>query len=47
MKIIFRDYAAELIKDEQKELITKLKSKKYSHLIFTCCYPYCIDLELS
>ena len=47
MKIISRDYAAELMKDEQKELITKLKSKKYSHLIFTCRYPYCIDLELS
>ena len=32
MKIIFEYYAGELMKDEQKELIAKLKSEKY-HLL--------------
>ena len=32
-KIIFEDYAGELMNDKKKELMTKLKSDKYSHVI--------------
>ena len=45
-KIIFEDYAGELMNDKKKELMTKLKSDKYSHVIFSLPHPYYIDLEL-
>ena len=35
-----------LMKDEEKELIAKLKSEKYSHFIFSLRHPYSIDLEM-
>ena len=45
-KIIFEDYAGKLMNDKKKELMTKLKSDKYSHVIFSLPHPYYIDLEL-
>ena len=35
MKIIFNNYAGELMKDEQNQLIAKLKNEKYSRLRFS------------
>ena len=48
MKITFKDYAGELMKDEieQRELIAKLKTEKYSYLFFSLPHPYYIHLEL-
>ena len=40
MKIIFEDYAGELINYKKKELMAKLKSEKYSHLIFSLRHPF-------
>ena len=40
MKTIFEDYAGELTQDEYKGLISKLKERKFSHLVFSLRYPY-------
>ena len=40
MKIIFEDYAGELINYKKKELMAKLKSENYSHLIFSLRHPF-------
>ena len=45
MKIIFENYAGELMNDEQKEFIAKLKRAKYSHLIFSPRHLFGIDFE--
>ena len=46
MKITFKDYAGELMKDEQRELIAKLKTERYSYLFFSLPHPYYVHLEL-
>ena len=46
MKIIFEDYAGVLMKDEQKELTVKLKSGKYSHLIFSLRHSFNIHFKI-
>ena len=39
-KAIFEDYAGELSHDEYKDLISKLKKRKFSNLVFWLRYPY-------
>ena len=45
-KAIFEDYAGELSHDEYKSLISKLKERKFSYLVFSLRYPYGIHFEL-
>ena len=45
-KAIFDDYASELSHDEYKNLISKLKERKFSYLVFLLRYPYGIHFEL-
>ena len=44
--IIFEDHAGELIKEEQKELIAKLKRAKYSHLTFSPRHAFSLSFEI-
>ena len=46
-KAIFEDYAGDLTQDKYKELISKLKESKFSHLVFSLRHPYGIKLELN
>lgn len=46
MKATFDDYAGDLMKEEQIELITKLKNEKYSHLILSLRHPFDIKFEI-
>ena len=39
-KTIFDDYAGELSHDEYKGLISKLKERKFSYLVFSLRHPY-------
>jgi len=39
-KAIFDDYAGELSHDEYKGLISKLKERKFSYLVFSLRHPY-------
>ena len=39
-KAIFDDYAGELSQDENKGLISKLKERKFSYLVFLLRHPY-------
>ena len=39
-KAIFEDYAGELTHEEYKELIAKLKKRKFSHLVFALRHSY-------
>ena len=39
-KAIFDDYAGELSQDEYKRLISKLKERKFSYLVFSLRQPY-------
>ena len=50
MKMIFEDYAGELMKDEQKEFVANLERVKYSHLNFLISpplQPFSIDLTFN
>ena len=42
-KAIFEDNAGELTHEEYKELIAKLKRRKFSHLVFSLRHPYGIE----
>jgi len=42
-KAIFDDYAGELSLDEYKGLISKLKERKFSYLVFSNRHPYGIS----
>ena len=42
-KAIFKDYAGELTYEEYKELIAKLKGRKFSRLVFSLRHPYGIE----
>ena len=44
-KAIFEDYAGELSHDEYKNLISKLKERKFSYLVFSLRFPYGIHLN--
>jgi len=39
-KAIFDDYAGELSQDAYKGLISKLKERKFSYLVFSLRHPY-------
>ena len=43
-KAIFDDYAGELSQDESKGLISKLKERKFAHLVFSLRYPFGVEL---
>ena len=44
-KAIFEDYAGELSHDEYKSLISKLKKRRFSYLVFSLVFPYDIILN--
>lgn len=46
MKIIFESYSCELTREE-KSLMDGSKSMEYSHLVFTLCHTYSINLKIS
>jgi len=43
-KAIFDDYAGKLSLDEYRELISKLKERKFSYLMFALRHPYGVKL---
>ena len=43
-KAIFNDYAGELSLDEYKGLVSKLKERKFSYLVFSLRHPYGVKL---
>jgi len=43
-KAIFDDYASELSQDEYKGLVSKLKERKFSYLVFSLRHPYGVKL---
>ena len=43
-KAIFDDYAGELSQDEYKGLVSKLKERKFSYLMFALRHPYGVKL---
>ena len=43
-KAIFDDNAGELSQDEYKVLISKLKERKFSYLVFSIRHPYGVKL---
>ena len=43
-KAIFDDYAGELSQDEYKALISKLKERKFAHLVLSLRHPYGVEL---
>jgi len=43
-KAIFDDYAGELSQDEYKGLVSKLKERKFSYLVFSLRHPYGVKL---
>jgi len=40
MKAIFDDYAGDLSLDQYKGLISKLKARKFSYLVFALRHPF-------
>ena len=45
MKAIFHNYAGEPSQDEYKGLISKLKERKFAHLVFSLRYPFGVELS--
>ena len=43
-KAILDDYAGELSPDEYRGLISKLKERKFSYLMFALCHPYGVKI---
>ncbi|MCV6612155.1 MAG: hypothetical protein OIF55_15380, partial [Amphritea sp.] len=43
-KAILDDYAGELSQDEYKGLISKLKERKFAHLVCSLRYPFGVEL---
>ena len=42
-KAIFEEYAGELSNYELKQMIAKLKERKFAHLIFSLRHPFSIE----
>ena len=42
-KAIFEEYAGELSRDELKQMISRLKERKFAHLIFGVSFPFSIE----
>ena len=45
-KTIFEEYASELSHDKLKQMISRLKERKFSHLIFGLRFPFTIEERL-
>ena len=45
MKAIFEEYAGELSNDELKQMISRLKDRKFAHLIFSLRFLFTIEEE--
>ena len=45
-KAIFEGYAGELSHDELKQMISRLKERKFTHLIFSLRFPFSRDIAL-
>jgi len=45
-KAIFEEYAGELLQDDLKQLIARLKERKFSHLVFSLRHPYEIKFRI-
>ena len=43
MKTILEEYACELSRNELKKMISRLKERKFAHLIFSLIFPYSIE----
>ena len=43
MKTIFEEYAGELSHDELKKMISRMKKRKFGHLIFGLRDPFSIE----
>ena len=43
MKAIFEEYAGELSHDKLKQMISRLKERKFAHLIFSLRFPFSIE----
>jgi len=44
-KAIFEEYAGELSQDELRQMIARLKERKFAHLIFSLRHPFEIQLK--
>ena len=42
-KAIFEEYADELSQDELKQMISRLKERKFAHLVFSLRFPFSIE----
>ena len=42
-KAIFEEYASELSHDELKQMISRLKERKFAHLVFSLRFPFSIE----
>ena len=42
-KAIFEEYAGGLSHDELKQMISRLKERKFAHLIFSLRFPFSIE----
>ena len=42
-KAIFEEYAGELSHDELKRMISRLKERKFAHLVFSLRFPFSIE----
>ena len=42
-KVIFEEYAGELSHDELKQMISRLKERKFAHLTFSLRFPFSIE----
>ena len=42
-KAIFEEYAGELSHDELKQMISRLKERKFAHLVFSLRFPFSIE----
>ena len=45
MKAIFEEFAGELSQEELKQLIARLKERKFAHLVFSLCFPFNIQIK--
>ena len=43
MNAIFEEYAGELSHDELKQMISRLKERKFAHLVFSLRFPFTIE----
>jgi len=44
-KAIFEEYASELTHEELRQMIARLKERKFAHLIFSLRHPFAIQLK--